>query len=374
MKIIIIGYYEFLKNLRDVKMFALLVIFPILITLILGNAIGGFFSNDIKNRLIVGYINQDTGDIGKALNNFLDNEEIKKKVEIINYGDEKQGQMALDSGKINAIIYLPSGLSQRVGTSEKQTIQVLGSKDVEYIQSMISSFITSYNGVKAVISVEGKSSDIGKVSNIKRIYYNKIEVKLSAMDYYAVLTLLQMLIVGAILGVFITTKNYGSDIHLRINSLPVSHLTLITGKIIGSTIYLFLAASINILFTKIVYGVNWNGNPLVITGTILAFCSIVIGIGVILGLFIGNFSTSLIVVMLMMIFFGTMSGAVSPAVVNDNISFLIPNYHAKILLFGTIYGYSQQVMIQSALWLLGIMVFVYVLIAVFIRRVSYDNI
>jgi len=370
----IVAYYELLKNLRDIKMFALLVICPLLTTLLLGNVVGGYFSIDIKDKLSVGYINEDAGDIGKALNIFLGNEEIKKRVDVVNYVDKKQGQIALEAGKINALIYLHSELSQNIAAFKRQEIQVLGSKDVEFVQSIISSFITSYNGVNAIISSGEKPLDIGKASNIKRIYYNKAEVKPSAMDYYAVLNLLEMLILGAILGIFIATKSYGSDIHVRIYSLPVSRLTLIIGKIVGSTIYLFIVASINILFTKIVYGVNWNGNPLIIAGTMLVFCSIAIGIGVIAGLLIPSFSTSLMVIIIIMTFFATLSGAMSPAYVNDNISFLIPNYHAKVLLFGTIYGYSQQVMLQAALWLFGIMSFVYVVLAVFIRRLSYDNI
>ncbi|MBC8061631.1 MAG: ABC transporter permease [Clostridiaceae bacterium] len=372
--VIIVAYYEFLKNLRDIRLFAILVIFPILTTLILGNAIGGYFSNDIKDKISVGYINEDAGDVGQAFNKFLANEELKKRMNVINYEDRNQGHIDLKAGKINSLIYLPSELSKNIVASKKQVIQISGSKDVEYAESIVSSFITSYNGVNALISVQGIPSDKDTISNIKRVFYNKTQVKLSATDYYAVLTLLQMLIVGAILGILITTKNYGSDIHIRIHSLPVNNLILILGKIIGSTLYLFLAAGINILFTKIVYGVNWNGNPLIIIGTILVYCSITIGIGVILGLLIPSFSTSLMIVMLMMIFFGTLSGAVSPANVNDNISFLIPNYHAKILLFGTIYGYSQEIMLNAALWLLGIMAFVYSIAAIFIRRVSYDNI
>jgi len=367
-KILSIGYYEFLKNLRDIKMFALLLIFPILIVFILGNAIGGFFSNDIKSIIPVGYINSDTGDTGKALNTFLNNGEIKKRIELINYDDKKQGQKALETGAINTLINVPSVLSK------EQSIQVSGNADVEFIESMLTSFIISYNGTKALISVNGKNIDNEITTNIKRIYYTKTAIKLSAMNYYAVLTLLQMLIVGAILGIFITTKNYGSDMPIRMHSLPVKEWTIVTGKIMGSTLYLFLAACINILFTKVVYGVNWDGNPLIIIGTILVFCSIVIGIGVMLGLFITSFSMSLMIVMLMMTFFGTLSGAISPAIANDSISFLIPNYHAKILLFGAIYGYPKQVMIQSAVWLLGIMVFLYGIISILIRRVSYDNI
>jgi ABC-type transport system involved in multi-copper enzyme maturation permease subunit len=158
------------------------------------------------------------------------------------------------------------------------------------------------------------------------------------------------------------------------HTLPVNRWTLLLGRIIGSVVYLTLSSVITIAATKILYNTDWNGNPLVIVSTIVVFCSITVGIGILIGLFIKSFSTSLVLVMLFMIFFGSFSGSVSPESTNNTINFLIPNYHAKVLLFGTIHGYSKQVMMEAFLWLLGMFTLIYSSAALVIGRKSYDNI
>lgn len=193
------------------------------------------------------------------------------------------------------------------------------------------------------------------------------------IDYYAVITLLQVLIIGAIYGVFIVSTPAGSDLFIRMQSLPVSRWTILLGKAAGSVVYLFATALAVILITRVAFQANWSGNFAVIGGTLLVFCIIAVGIGMVIGQLIRSTSTSLMIVLLLMVIFGAVSGAVSPESANDSIGIITPNYHAKILLFGSIYGYSRQVMLESAIWLAGITVIIYGLVAVMGRRTQDDH-
>jgi ABC-2 type transport system permease protein len=88
MKVLVVAYYEFIKNLRDIKMLAFLIIFPVITTLILGTSIEGYFSGDSAKRISVVYINKDKGAIGKEFDKFLENEEIIKRLDIKRLNDK----------------------------------------------------------------------------------------------------------------------------------------------------------------------------------------------------------------------------------------------------------------------------------------------
>jgi ABC-2 type transport system permease protein len=373
MKVLIAAYYEFIKNIRDIKMLAVLIIFPMITTVILGNSVGKFLSKDSSKRITVGYINKDTGSVGNEFEKFLNSTEIKKRIEIVNFSDKSLGLTAIDNGKINTMIYLARGLSQEVQAGKKQSILIYGKNNVEFVESLVDSFTSIENAVNAVVSTGGVLKT-NSGSSIKRIFYTKDAKMPKPIDYYAVLNLLQMLILGGIFGVFITTRDYGSDMHIRIHSLPVSRWTLVGGRILGSVNFLFLSSIIIMMFTKFVLGANWDGNIFIILGTLYVFCSISVGLGVLIGFFIHNFSTALMLLLILMMFFSTVSGAISPSVTNLNLGVLAPNYHAKLMIFGTIYGYSRQVMQNAALWLGGFMLMIYGICGVVIGRAKNDNI
>jgi ABC-2 type transport system permease protein len=375
MKVLIAAYYEFLKNLRDIKMFVFIIVSPILFSFILGTVIQNEFNKDSSISISVGYVNKDSGSAGKAFHEFLKQDEIQKRLKVVNFNDAKAGQKALEGSEIDVLIYLPENLSDSLSKDERESIKLYGSKNLEFVETLVNGFTNSYNSAAAIIAAGGVPSTDGVYENsIQRIHFSKTDSAPRAMDYYGVLILLQALVVGALMGVFITTKASSTDLHIRMYSVPVRREQLIFGRIIGSIIYIIISSLITILCTKLMYGVNWSGNPLIIVSTLIVFSIIIIGIGALLGLLIQNYSTSMMLVLVLMMFFGTFSGAITPVSVNNTIGLVIPNYHAKMLLFGTIYGYSKSLMIESALWLLGMTAFIYSALAFFMRRYRYDNI
>jgi ABC-type transport system involved in multi-copper enzyme maturation permease subunit len=195
-----------------------------------------------------------------------------------------------------------------------------------------------------------------------------------AIDYYSVLTLLQILIFGAFFGISIVAEDRNSDMHIRMGSLPASRLSIFIGKVTASTLYLLMTSTVTILFSIFVYHANWNGNWAIIAITLILFCLFAVGLGLLIGLLTPSFAASLLIVVLFMAVFATVSGSISPANAGDVLGLFSPNYHAKILIFGSIYGYSQKVMLESAIWLCGFVAVVYALSAILIRRKRYAGI
>jgi ABC-2 type transport system permease protein len=374
MKFLIAAWYEFLKNIRDIKMLGFIVVFPIIVSYLIGSAVEGFFEPYDGEPIQAAYVNLDNGPVGKAFGLFLEDREIMDRLTARPYANLEEGRKAMDSGACTVLIHVPAGLSDAVLQGTGGKIELYGGTDIEFVHALADAFISSFNANLASVQAGGAPLQMERVDATVRVNRTKGGVFPDLTDYYSVLVLLQALIIGAIFGVYITARNYGSDIHIRIHALPVKPWTLLFGRIAGSVAYLLLASFATILFTKYAMGADWSGSVPLMIGTLAVFSFIVVCLGVICGKLFRRVSTSIAVTFLLMFFCGTMSGSVSPKSGMTALGFLTPNYYAKTLLFGTIYGYPDQVMIQAALMLAAIAAAVCLAAVAATRRVGNDHI
>ncbi|MFZ5986157.1 MAG: ABC transporter permease [Bacillota bacterium] len=374
MKVLTVAYYEILKYIRDIKLLLGLTLFPVLLILILGNTVDGFLLPRDAKKIPTGYINEDEGIIGSEFENLINSKEVKKLLELKKISSMDEGQKILDEGKIEVLIHIEKNVSYNMASGKEQVIHLYGSKNVEFVESIIKNFTSSFNTVNALLEVKGRPTQINKNENIERVSYQSKGTMPKAIDYYSVLTMLQILLAGAIFGVFIKSKKYESDLNIRLYSLPVPKQIITTGRILGSVIYVFVSSIITVLFSKYVFDANWDGNVLIISGTLLLFSAIAVGMGLVIGSFTSDMSTAMGIIFLIMFFFSAVSGSISPASTIASLSFISPNYYAKTILFGTIYGYPSNVVINSALILAIFCLVIYSLAGLLGRRENYDNI
>lgn len=373
MKFLVAAGYEFLKNLRDLKMIVFLIVFPIVTIYLIGSAVQGFFEPDTGRVIEVAYVNEDEGVIGRGFDAFFGSEEIKDSLKISKYDSAEEGEKALSDGSGTVLVSVPEGLSDSIMRGESGSVEVSGNTGLDIVETMVNSYTSSVNANMAAAEAGLKPVAAERADAVIRVDRTKNGSYPSLIDYYAILILLEALVIGAIFGAYISARNYDSDIHIRIHALPVHSMTLLFGRVLGSVAYLLLTSAATMLFTGCVYGVNWGGNLPVMLGALALFCTVMVGIGVVCGRVLKKISTAIMMVFALMFFFGTVSGSVSPLSGATALGFLTPNYYAKILLFGSIYGYSDHVMINSALWLAAIAAAVYALVIVLMRRVQHDN-
>src|SRR5690606_14142113 len=80
------------------------------------------------------------------------------------------------------------------------------------------------------------------------------------IDYYAVTTLFQCLIFGAMFGMFAITKDLGNQTHRRLLAAPVLPVQIALGKLIGTTAVLYAISLLLWVVTQYGFGANWNGS------------------------------------------------------------------------------------------------------------------
>jgi ABC-2 type transport system permease protein len=114
------------------------------------------------------------------------------------------------------------------------------------------------------------------------------------------------------------------------------------GKMLGNVGILFIFALFIVLFTKFVYGANWNGSWWVILTSILLYIVIAIGFGLCIAYLTRNTGVSSIFVMFGAVFFSLSSGGfareVGPTL--EKISLFSPNHYAQEAIFDSIYRAS----------------------------------
>ena len=106
----------------------------------------------------------------------------------------------------------------------------------------------------------------------------------------------------------------------------------------------------------------------------MAFSFLCIGLGIMIAVFTKNMLSAMGISFLMMFVTSSAGGTITPAVAIQSLNIINPIYYAKVLLFGTLYNYPNQVMLKAALGLLILIVVVYMLSFLKLRRVNYDNI
>lgn len=377
MKILWSAYYEFLKQIRDIRILIALIVFPISIIVLLGTAFDNKLTEDFREKVKTGYIILDEGQVGKGLEQMFETDKIKKIIHAMSYVNETDAISAMKTGKIDNYFVVEENTTAAVIKGNSAAIRLEGQKNIELVQTVLNSYISKNNAAAAALELSGDGAEPAELSHDKE-YFERIvpaAAKLPrAIDYYSVLTLLLVVSEGAILGIFIVSRNPESNIQIRMYSLPTSQWTIICGKILGSTTFLFLSCIVTVIFTKFAYGANWAGNIVLIGFALLMFSFLCIGIGIVLHSFINNQVSAMGLAFLFTIVMSNAGGAITPATAVQSLNAVNPIYYAKVLLFGIIYNYPDRVLLRSSAGLLAVTAAVYMAVFLKLRRVNYDNI
>jgi len=192
-----------------------------------------------------------------------------------------------------------------------------------------------------------------------------------AIDYYAVQTLLQVMLVGGWYGIGSVQDDTQYNTSTRLHAAPLHRLANYGGKILANISVISIQACIVVLFSKYVYSANWNGDLLVIVPSLFLFASITVALGLLLGNLIKDNGLALGALWCINMLFSAMAGAFGRTSMFSSsatglaglVTRLSPNYYAKNALFGTIYNGPTQLVSSSLLTLLVMAVVTFMLVA-----------
>lgn len=282
MKIITIAYYTFLRHIRDVKAIAAFILLPLVMMLILGNALNNEFTPKKIEASKVGFLSHDRGVLNDNMRKFLNSEKMKTLLHVKQVNSIESAEKMVKSGELKGFIYLPTNLSKRVQKGESVVIEFYSKEKNSYIKPLLESFIREVNVGNTLLKLNGNifedSPQSKNINEVKIVTEGKIP---RGIDYYTITTLFQSLLFGAVFGVFSITKDLGNHTYLRQFTSPIRGRQVTLGKFIGSTLTLYGISILIFLVTKFLFNANWGGSLWIILLVLFLFTAISTGFGMI---------------------------------------------------------------------------------------------
>jgi len=231
----------------------ILTVFPILLILVLGNALSGYIEPETSlDPAPVAVVADPDGPLGA----FLQSEEISRFFDL-QFTDEAQARALVESVEAWAAVIEHEG--------DVSVLRLPGG--VNSLPTEITlSIIDSYKSIGAAATIAsmrgGEFTGLPEVS-IKAIPLGKRIP--GAMDYYAVTMLVMILLYTGMNGMDLFGKSLLGDTGSRVRLAPISGATLVAGLLAASTVTSFLQGMVTFVFSGVIYGVYWGERiPLVL--------------------------------------------------------------------------------------------------------------
>ncbi len=376
MNILHIAYYTILKNIRDWKYILVLIVAPLLTILITGVSTDHIDTLELKEKANVVYFSEDTGYISKSFNSFIEDEKVKAAFDIQKVVSLEEGMNKVKAGKTEAFIYISNNFTEKFLLGEKANIKVYSSKANSSVKPLVESYINIFNTSMVVGTMsqnpvldESLYSIKEGLSSVEQIPLSPTGFVPNGVDRWTYSNMLLFLFYSAILSGYSIINELKKNTISRINSLPISSIANISGKIIGNVMTLFVCSVIMIVFTKYVFNSNWNGNMHSILLTFLLFCIIVVCFGYIVALLTKRLGISVLIVTCLnaLLFNGSGMGWSQDGGSFPKLSLISPHFYASQALINNIFnGLTHKV--NSSLLGLAIMAILLLITSILLGR------
>lgn len=368
MKILNIAYYTILRNFRDFKSLAPMLLLPIMLILILGSALGGVFTPESISVTNICYINEDKGFMSEAFEEFLASDEIEKLIKVNVVQSKEEAIKLIKNREASALVVLPSNFSEEIQKGEKAVIEVYNSKysnvRASILQSILNGFVAGTKSQLAVMQIGSTDKEYKQYNNISEAAITTEGNAPRAIDYYAVTMLVMTIMYGTAYGNLALKEEKQFNTNIRLASAPIRYWEIVMGKLMGSIVTVFMQAMIIIVFTKVAYKVDWGGNLWFIIFVCFSLALLSVGLGMMVsnlgknpqatgGLL--NFGVNIATFIA-----GGYFPASQMSPIFEKLGYISPNYLAQIAMFNTIYGGStaQTFNVMLAIWIIVIVAFV----------------
>lgn len=363
-----IAYYNMIREMRDRKTLAIMLLMPIVLIFILGTALDSQFTPNGIGKTSVAYINMDQGEASQIFEEFLKIEEIQELLEIKPIQSYEEGERLLKEKTVSAVLWIDQGYSQQIQKGEKGTLRVITNKNRSFrmsiVQNIVDSFLNSANTQEALRRLGRAPSIHERGENIEKIAVSAEGTIPRAIDYYAVTMLVMILLYGTFYGCHGLGEDLFTPVGKRIQSTSLPFYQMFIGKTVGMIGTLFLQAIILIVFTRYVYQVNWGNQIGLILWICFSMCVMTTGIGMLVCTGLKDSHHGSYVLNIVIPIFTFLSGGYVKIVTDNStfhmVRFLIPNQLGHTALFNTIYNGSMRQIQQSIgiMWVIIGLVFI----------------
>ncbi|WP_145409652.1 ABC transporter permease [Paenibacillus xylanexedens] len=289
------------RKLQNPVVFVNYILLPLLLILILGNALSGVFQSEdqeSKHSLIpqisTVVVNEDDGEVGKNVVAFLSSSANEEMFDIQIQTSSETAMKMLESGQVEQFIYLPSDLTLDYEAHQIGNITVYG-KD---------NHIEKVNITDLALSAYGDgylAMEIASASNQNIVYSHQYSNMLtasgetdrasasssgssiSAMSYYGVTMLVLILVYGLANTMNFVQEEYSEALGDRYLVTPISKTALIMGQFLTGVTISIMQGVVIVVCAKLFFDVSYGDSIMFVLFIILAGAIFFNALGLLLG-------------------------------------------------------------------------------------------
>ena len=360
MKILTIVKYRLLQSLRDIQSLITMILIPIFLILILGNALknNDDFTARTVDKVNLLYVNNDTTKGAKAFENFITLDELSDIIQVEKITNIQEGKDLVENRKYDTLVIYDensTGKLELVGSEFNQ----LG---VSIVKGIIETYSSSANAMEALAKIQARNFTIEQNNNFQDESVSKSGTKPSAIDYYAVTMLVMIVMYGSIYANFAIDKSYYGSVGSRFRSTPLKLGEIFIGEGIGVVLTIMVQVLILLIISNFAFGVNFGNNlpTIILTAFSLSVLSTMLGIFAVMATKKGLLGLALLNVIVPIFTF--LSGGFVKVNFGGIIGFiakLTPNSLASNAIFKSIYGGATKEVFLSilGLWIISALLF-----------------
>ncbi|MCY7919627.1 ABC transporter permease [Bacillus vallismortis] len=291
-------------RITDKKGVMMLILMPLILTCILGAALGSVVDGGNQiDGIKVGYVQSDQSDAA----NMFQTDVLKKmkSLKVTQASSEDEMKSLLDEKKIDVGIFIPNGweagkTSAFVYAAPDQTLKS------SIIETAAASFIDQYKTVKEAASASmdyvSKTSAVkqGKLDlshfadNLVKVLEketgNKLTMKeqsvgskaVTSFQYYSAAMLCMFMLFHMTVGAKSFLQEKETETLARMLMTPAQKAVILFGKWLGTYLFAIIQFFIFLIVTIKVFGVDWGGNLLFVSVLGLSYAAAVSGVSMLL--------------------------------------------------------------------------------------------
>lgn len=349
MSFVHITLYTLLRNIRDWKFLLLLIVAPLITIMVTGNATITSDKRLKTEKVKIVYYNADTGNLGSQFEGLLNSKETGKAFYIVKTSSLGEGQKKVKSGRFQAFIFIDKGFSESLIKGQRAKIEVYSGKKLTAANLLVDGFVNNFNATAALSETGNKIS----LNNSPIMTQNAIRSTKKApngMDRWTYMNMLLFLFYGAILGSFTVISGFKKNTIVRFNLSPINRYSHVAGLFTGNLMTLFGCSLVMIVFTKFLFGSNWQGNVAIILLTYLLYSAFTVALGMLLGYLSKKPGLNVLIIVSLNILLGVPAATLANGGINEIfnwLKFFSPHYYSYMTIGDTIFKGPAERMYHS---------------------------
>ncbi|MEW4309700.1 ABC transporter permease [Rossellomorea marisflavi] len=264
--ILTIAFNTMTRYMKEKRVVLMMVVFPIVLILILGNALKTSFEPGNLGSINVAVLNQDQAEVSGYFDDFIQSDEVTDMVKISKVDSVQEAENQLEKQSIDSFIYIAPGYSDAITTEDKKAQIEVKSTDLSgykatVVNSIVDSFVNGANLTSALNQLTDESSGTSRYEGeevVKDVVLTTSGERPTAMSYYAITMLVMILMYGIAYSAEGLSEEMFGSMKLRFRSLPVKNQEMFIGKTLGSIVLLLVQGLIIVGITYYFFNVDWG--------------------------------------------------------------------------------------------------------------------